>query len=521
MRPHITFILFVLHLLAYALNSTLLAQNVVWEAKLERDGVLPQEWQGNIDDYLVDKGFIRLNATSTDRLTSFISTPIKLSDDNAWQGVLSFEREPTKYNYTYILLACIAKNDKEQRYLALAFGGKTANIRLCEAVFIPNGTTYVHSKSRDIDLLSTQSLSHTYYPLLSFYVRLRQNRYLSLYLSKQNLEQAELIDEVEYPLQLSQDNEFALYSAFTEKRRTGFSYGELRVLDAESRNTNSERPIYNTTASEREQPRSSFIFSEVMANPLAHSVEYIELYQSGDVSTSLQGYSLAIRGIGDKMYYYPFPQTTNLLHPGDYYVFTSNPEVLQTTYPFIEEEHIIKMKLPKLRNTGFTLQLYKEKQLVDELIYDPNVWQRGLRTKRGVSLERIEMTTQQQNYLPAQKYCGYATPTQANSHSRSVMSGLDKEDDVQILLSEIIKRLEQEEGTTATLRLYDFVGSTLAAVSSSGSIEMLKAINQNPYAALRKWTDYVYRPMLLVIYLTTSEGEQECYDLKLAFSTSK
>lgn len=511
-------ILFVLVFFLFTLNLPAVSQTLVWEAKLNQDGSLPQEWQGDREDYIVNKGFIRLNARP-DRRTSFVYIPTRLNEDKAWQASLHLTHAPTQYNYSYILLAKIAEDNQERRYLALALGGRLSpRIRLCEAIFISRGGTYIHDKTRDIDLIQTKSLNESIYNNFSFHVQHRSHKYLSLYLSSHDPEELDLIGEVEYPIALKQDNELAIYSAFTSARRQGFACGMLRVLDPGKGENEAEESRESPTVQEEHKPNTSFILSEVMANPLVASPEYVELYHCGDVSTSIEGYRLALLGSDGLPRYYPLPPTIALLHPGEYYVFTSNPDALETAYPHIARERVYKMKLPQLRNAGFSMQLYHDRVLVDELTYDTNTWERGLRSKRGVSLERVEMSPLQRDFRPASKASGYATPTQENSQRHVVPSqSTSVDDDTHTLLASIIKRLEHEAGFSVEVKLYNFNGATLSSVAREESLSVLRAINAQPYQSLRQLVEYP-QAIILVVYCKTSEGETEVYDLKFAFA---
>lgn len=502
------------------LNVPALGQSLLWEANLSQDGLLPQEWQGDREDYIIREGRIHLNARA-DRRTSLVHIPINLSKDNAWQGSLRFEYEPTTYNYTYILLAKIAEQYKERRYLTLAFGGKMSNIRLCEAVFSEQMGTYVHDKTRDIVLLATERLPLSLTQSLSYYVRLSASQELSLYLSDQDPQRAELVGETQYPIHLSSANEFGIYSAFTSGRRQHFTCTALRLIE-ESEVGNKEDPSSEDHEDkENRQSQTDFILSEVMANPLANSVEYLELYHCGESSASLEEYRLALSAPLGKERYYSLARHNTLLAPGGYYVLTSEPDILRATYPHLSADRLIKVKLPQLRNAGFVLRLYRGEILVDELMYDTTTWPKGLKSKRGVALERITMQPQRREFAPASKQSGYASPTYANS-AKSMGAGdtsIDAED-TQELLSALIQRLEQEFKTRAVLRLYDFVGNTLNSIPADRSLEILKAIQTNPYNTLRQLTGHT-QALILVVEVIDADGEEELYDLKFAFAPTR
>lgn len=496
------------------LLTSFVAKAQGWEADFSHDGSLPAVWQGDIEDYVVRGGAIQLKAREG-RRSSFIKTNIQLGEDNSWQGVIKVSALPTSQNYTYILLAKISEQGATSRHLALAFGGKCNAIVLCETSLIREGSSYRLDSSRDNVLINSHRLPVRLLTGLSYQVTLGKDQTLLLYLSEEEPERADLVDQIEYETTLPVSNELMIYNAYTSRQPVGMNLSSLRLIP-EANFVENEPSEGGDEGAEPGEPSSatSFLLSEIMANPKEGSTEYVELYHSGDVSVSLADYSLGIGKTKAEIKLYPMSRLTTLYHPDSYIVITTNPDALKATYPKVDDALLVKGKLPQLRNAGFVLQLYKGKTLVDECEYNPESFGKGVKTKRGIAYERKVMSQESREWQTALKEYDYATPTRANSRSTSAGSpnggGSDKQGHS---LAELIQSLE-DNAHDVDLRLvvYDLLGNKQSEASSANGLEILRSLLSQPYATLQSLSPC--KVGILVVYLRGASGDEKVYDLK-------
>lgn len=511
------------HLFFYILalvlcTSTLQAQEVVWDEALEIDSALPIEWQGDREHYTIHSGAIRLKAPAG-ASSSLITRSIELGEDTSWQGVVRMSAMPTTRNYSYILLALIKEQDTERRYLALAFGGPWRGICLCEASFLARAKTeegkpyrYTHAPERDLALIEQKTFSPKILTGISYQVVLGRDKSLLLYLSDDEPTQADLVEQIEYKAIEPKQSHFGIYSAYTDRRREGIALSDIRLIHGLSKEQASDDEEGENKPSKPIE--TDFLISEVMPNPKTGSAEYIELYHRGEVSASLSNYSLGIGATRGSIRIYSMARLADLLSPGGYYLLTSNPDAIIQTYPTAKPAHIILAQVPQLRNAGFVLQLYRGKQLVDEVEYDPKKLGRGLMSRKGVAYERSSLSVGAVPWHAGGKEQDYATPTRANSMGGHSASEADREgsEDAQ-LVSELVHRLETEQALRVEIDVYSPSGQRLAHIPEGDSLNYLRRLQDNAYDALRP---LVGQSSLSILYieLEDKEGERERYSLK-------
>ncbi len=501
-------------LFAFLLLSVghLYAQRVVWQAELSQAGPLPTAWQGDRADYSIVGGAIALSAR-TARTTSLIHTPVSLAEDCSWQGLLRLERHPTAYNYTCLLLAQLGGEAQRLRYLALCFTAGPQNLSLREIALEASNEGYKHNRAQDRILLEHSVLATELAQGLHYRVRRSAAGDLLLYLPGREAGMLDLVAQIEYPTSLPSQSTLAIYSAYTQQYRQGVYLSELSLMHGAPAEEGERQPETEEPSAPSAKPSTDFLLSEVMANPLTGSVEYLELYHCGDVSTSLEQYSIGLGLDSLSIKRYPMSRLTQPLHPGGYYVLTRSPEQLLSAYPTAEPTKVIQANLPQLRNAGFVLQLYRGQMLVDQVHYDSTTWPKGLRSRRGVALERVGLGPMPSIWMPARKEQSYATPTAPNSQATGASAVRIDGEDVAERLEHIIKRLESEEGSSAFVRLYALDGALVATLGEGESLAWLKALQANARQELQALVPR-YAVAVLAVYLRNKEGHQEVYDLK-------
>lgn len=185
-----------------------------------------------------------------------------------------------------------------------------------------------------------------------------------------------------------------------------------------------QKPFHTTVQSATEPTENPIIpvLNEIMANPLKGASEYIELYNPTTQKIDLSGYAIAI---GDKETgSYGGKRVLNnigIIMPKSFIVITSSPEGVKNFYTQAPKDLIRSFKqMPQLPNKGFMLCLVRleDNMIVDEVLYSPSLFEKGLRSKRGIALERIKPNPKEDyenNWASALAKNNYATPGMTNS----------------------------------------------------------------------------------------------------------
>jgi len=181
--------------------------------------------------------------------------------------------------------------------------------------------------------------------------------------------------------------------------------------------------MYNTTKLGLASMANAFdiVINEILFNPRADGVDYIELYNRSNHIINLKDCYLANRtttgSIGTAR---QISTTDRLLFPGEYLVVTESVTTVQRQYlvkypaAFIETT-----SLPSLPDDKGTLVLLNiQNTTLDELKYDEHWHFALLNNNEGVALERIDYNKPAQdanNWHSAASSAGYGTPGYQNS----------------------------------------------------------------------------------------------------------
>lgn len=175
------------------------------------------------------------------------------------------------------------------------------------------------------------------------------------------------------------------------------------------------------------------IISELMANPLPNAAEYIELYNPTEQAIDLSAYAVAaVSASGHTGSLYALGEAGSI-PPKTYWLLTKHADGVTSFYPQAPIAQIAQVTdLPRLPNKGFTLRLIyiTDKNAIDEVTYDLDFFDKGVKSRRGVSLERIGVespTSAQVRWASALPEAGYATPAQPNSRMRQPSAGSSEE----------------------------------------------------------------------------------------------
>ena len=169
--------------------------------------------------------------------------------------------------------------------------------------------------------------------------------------------------------------------------------------------------------------------SEVLFNPRANGVDFVELYNNSESYVSLKNWQLARitdEGIAD----HKILSTEELvIDPKEYLVFTTDVSVLLTNYPKGLSSQFVEIpSLPTYANdTGNVVLLNPLNEVIEQFFYNQDYHYNLLESVDGVSLERISFESpagNPNNWRSASSTVGYATPGYANSQSADIQSSM-------------------------------------------------------------------------------------------------
>ena len=161
------------------------------------------------------------------------------------------------------------------------------------------------------------------------------------------------------------------------------------------------------------------IINEILAEPFVDASEYIELYNNSGRTLSLFGLVIAVRKTdGSISTHYPLNTITELFEHEGYVVLTKEYTGVADFYS--EAKSIFEVKLPILNNEGASLVLFRASDgvIIDEVSYSTKWHNASIKTKKGVSLERIDPDGDSQdasNWTSGAAEVGYGTPGYKNS----------------------------------------------------------------------------------------------------------
>ena len=164
---------------------------------------------------------------------------------------------------------------------------------------------------------------------------------------------------------------------------------------------------------------SEIIINEILAEPFVDASEYIELYNNSGRSLSLSGLVIAVRKAdGSISTHYPLNSIAGIIEEDGYAVLTKEYAGVADFYS--ASESIFEVKLPTLNNEGASIVLFRSSdgEIIDEVSYSIKWHDASIKSKKGVSLERIDpdgASWDASNWTSAAAEAGYGTPGYRNS----------------------------------------------------------------------------------------------------------
>lgn len=160
------------------------------------------------------------------------------------------------------------------------------------------------------------------------------------------------------------------------------------------------------------------IINEILHNTLTGGSDFVELYNTSDKYINLLGWELA-NVTDDTIGSNREIEIDYVLAPDDYVVITKDSTFQIMNYPFAIPGKFIQLEsTPTYTNSGSTVYLIHEDEVMDEVAYTDE-WHFGLlQSQNGVSLERFDPngpSDDPNNWHSAAESVGFATPGRVNS----------------------------------------------------------------------------------------------------------
>lgn len=449
----------ILYLLLLLCFATLKGQST--QIDLSKDGVLDTNiWRNDTEDFRIERGWLSLASSSRKAGHKLVSLTTTLGVENYWRGAVRLSHLPSIRNYAYILLGCYSQNKEigEYNYLALSIGGgRRKSLSLAE-VTLQTNTSIPWSIKSEFSIIETYQLPDALGTNgVSFEVYHNASTQ-TVSLKFVNYEQPDIKlfeGRARWSREFIPSNSFGVLCVYTSSRHSkGFYFGNLSIDTQESSNEKTSED----QAPEGKSPNiQSPLLSEVMANPLPGCPEYIELYNPNEEICDLDGYSLLFIGSSN--------QEKRLQLDGlsiaakDYLVLTSAPDNLIATYPETPQQKLKRYRLPQLPNSGFRLRLLLREEEVDAVLYERELFPQGIKSKKGVSIERPILETNS-SWKPALLIDNYATPGRGRSQLEVETKNFEK-DVIWDELKDILNRAASDPNLNLTFLITSFSGDTL------------------------------------------------------------
>jgi len=164
----------------------------------------------------------------------------------------------------------------------------------------------------------------------------------------------------------------------------------------------------------------AIIINEILFDPLADGVDFVELYNNSDEPFNLSDFCIASFGETN-------PTVIDInqnytLQPAEYVVLTSDPEDIKSRYTVANEAALLQQELPgfNVGDDNVTLAYCANGIFIimDAFDYSANYHSNFLEEVKGVSLEKVnpDLDTQSaESWKSAAESAGFATPTAKNS----------------------------------------------------------------------------------------------------------
>jgi len=233
--------------------------------------------------------------------------------------------------------------------------------------------------------------------------------------------------------------------------------------DSYIRFAHSSNPEYN-----------DLVINEILFNPPAGGVEYVEIYNRSNKIIDLKKLRLASQDtiLNQLTSVKEIAPSGFLIFPEEYIVLTTKTDLVTKFFYTPNPRGFINMpSIPQFSNTsGIAVLCDPNENIIDRLVYHENMHFPLLSTFKGVALERIDYSRpsdDRTNWHSAASTAGYGTPAYKNSQFMAII----EEDEPFSLSPEIfspdgdgyndvlnISYSLEEPGYVATINIYDMSG---------------------------------------------------------------
>ena len=165
------------------------------------------------------------------------------------------------------------------------------------------------------------------------------------------------------------------------------------------------------------------VINEILFNPDANGVDYVEIYNRSTKIIDLKQLYIANRNAtGVISSIQQLSVESILFFPGDFIVVTEDPSIVQQKYLTTNPNAFVQLSaMPSFPDDkGDVIILNAQGKIVDEVIYSDKWHFALISNTEGVSLERIDYNAAsvQSNFHSAATSVGYGTPGYKNSQFR-------------------------------------------------------------------------------------------------------
>jgi hypothetical protein len=170
--------------------------------------------------------------------------------------------------------------------------------------------------------------------------------------------------------------------------------------------------------------KGNILINEVLSNPKDNGVDFVEIYNNSTKVIEMKYLVLASYDTINNVLTSVNPISVDgfLIFPQEYYVLTTNPDIVKSQYSTPNPKGFVKMAaMPSFNNDdGIVVIANQSEVIIDKFTYSLGMQFPLLSTSDGVSLERLSFsrsTDDKSNWHSAAEDVGFATPAYKNSQS--------------------------------------------------------------------------------------------------------
>ena len=198
----------------------------------------------------------------------------------------------------------------------------------------------------------------------------------------------------------------------------------LEIKDIRDCSSNVITPAYFNFGLVENADSLDVVVNEILFNPRSGGVDFVEVHNASQKFINLKNWKMGNYENGLPVNTTVFFSKNQLLAPGGFAVFTTNPGILKSQYPQSLSQYLFKTTMPEFQDDQSSVVILNgDGKMIDELNYSRNWHSEFVKNDEGVSLERIAVhgtTNDPGNWTSASSTAGFATPGFINSQSREI-----------------------------------------------------------------------------------------------------